>query len=321
MSKFKLLSRFNPEANFKSVRIGSDSPVLEVELNELQDIAEHRYKSIVNTYIGDGITGTGTYSYADGVLHIINEGAIVKGNIIEITSLQVPLEEGESAYLKVWEDTVDYTSSIKLKGNSQEKRTIENTLLDPRVGEETSRRIQVMYDLVKEKPTGDYLLIGTVEQGSFVVKAELKQHQGSTYTYNFKAKDGQQVCSVPRPYKMYSNALIVFVDGKIQVPKQDYEEVSSTSFRFLKPLQEGADVTVIVTTAPRVIATTPNTENGQHGITHTAEGSDPLDIADLLDRNDLLPRITQFLESTVLDGGSFNDDLNNPNVVVDGGYF
>ena len=149
MGDFSRLSNFNPDANFKLVRIGADSPVLEVELNEMQDISEARYKNLIKSYFGNAVQGEGTYVYKNGTLTIQDESAFVDGNVVEITTLNLALKEGEKAYLKVWEDTIKTGDLIRYKGNQQETRTVPNTLLDSRVGTETSRRIQVKYDLVK----------------------------------------------------------------------------------------------------------------------------------------------------------------------------
>lgn len=319
MDKFRLLSNFNPDANFKSVRIGSDSPVLETELNELQDISEHRYKTFISNYIGDGVVNRGTYTYLNNTLTIENEGAIIKGNIIDITRLTLPnLSEGEKAYLVVWEETVNHTTRIKYKGNNQETKYVPNTMLDSRVNEETSRRIQVLYDLVKTPPEDkDYLYIGKVENSEFIIECDLKGYHGDTFVQTFTInKDDTHVITIDKMYKLGVNALMVFVDGILQVCGQDYVEVNSKAIRFNECLDKGIDVVIIGSSIP--IAKLTNTHNNEHH----KDGSDPLDIQDLGDRENILNQIVDRLQHRELDCGTFGDlYVSEGDEVYDGGYF
>ena len=315
---FKLLSRFNPDANFKTVRIGSDSPVLEVELNELQDISEHRYKSFINSYIGDGIAFAGDYVFSDNTLNIRNDYAFVKGNVLEITELNLNLYEGESAYLTVWEETVTHLSKIPYKGNVQETRFVENTLLDPRINKETSRRIQVLYDLTKTPQEGkDNLYIGKVENGEFLIECNLKGYQSEVFvqTLTTSSKD-THVITTDKMYKLGVNALMVFVNGILQVCGQDYVEVNSRSIKFKECLNEGLDVIIIGTARP--MASASRSHNHEHG----EGGSDPLDIIDLSDRENVLNRIIDRLEYREIDCGTFGDlYVSEDDEIYDGGYF
>ena len=319
MDKFRLLSNFNPDANFKSVRIGSDSPVLETELNELQDISEHRYKTFISNYIGDGVVNRGTYTYLNNTLTIENEGAIIKGNIIDITRLTLPnLSEGEKEYLVVWEETVNHTTRIKYKGNNQETKYVPNTMLDSRVNEETSRRIQVLYDLVKEPLEGqDNLYIGKVENGEFIVECNLKGYQSETFVQALTIdKQDTHVITTNRMYKLGVNALMVFVNGILQVCGQDYTEINSRAIRFKECLNKGMDVIIIGSCKP--IAKISNSHNHEH----QEGGSDPLDILDLCDRENVLNRIVDRLQQREIDCGTFGDIyVSDDDEIYDGGYF
>lgn len=320
MEKFKLLSNFNPDANYKSVRIGSDSPVLEVELNELQDISEHRYKTFISNYIGDGVVNRGVYTYKNNTLTVENEGAIINGNVIDITNLTLPnLLEGEKAYLVVWEETVDHTTRIKYKGNNQESRYVPNTMLDLRVNEETSRRIQVLYDLVKEPLEGqDSLYLGRVENNQFLLECDLKGYQGDTFVQNIKTTAKvTEVITLDKMIRTGSNSLMVFVDGVLQLVEQDYIEVNSKSIRFKEGLIKDTDIIIIGTARP----TSKNKPNS-HNEEHHKDGSDPLDIIDLCDREELLPRIIDKLYMREIDCGTFGDIyVSEGDEVYDGGYF
>lgn len=319
MDKFRLLSNFNPDANFKSVRIGSDSPVLETELNELQDISEHRYKTFISNYIGDGVVNRGTYTYLNNTLTIENEGAIIKGNIIDITRLTLPnLSEGEKAYLVVWEETVNHTTRIKYKGNNQETNYVPNTMLDSRVNEETSRRIQVLYDLVKTPPEDkDYLYVGKVENNEFIVECDLKGYHGEPFVQTLTtSKQDTHVITIDKMYKLGVNALMVFVNGVLQVCGQDYVEVNSKTIKFKECLNLGVDVVIIGTTIPK--ARTNNT----HNHTHHKDGSDTLDILDLGDRENILNQIVDRLQYREINCGTFGDlYVSEEDEIYDGGYF
>lgn len=320
MDKFRLLSNFNPDANFKSVRIGSDSPVLETELNELQDISEHRYKTFISNYIGDGVVNRGTYTYLNNTLTIENEGAIIKGNIIDITRLTLPnLSEGEKAYLVVWEETVNHTTRIKYKGNNQETKYVPNTMLDSRVNEETSRRIQVLYDLVKTpQDDKDSLYLGKVENGTFILECDLKGYQGDTFVQNIKTTAKvTNVITLDKMYRTGCNSLTVFVDGNPQISGQDYVEINSKAIRFVEGLREGTDI-IIMGTAKPVAKNKPYS----HGQDHVVGGNDPLDISDLADRGNVLPQIIDKLNLRELDCGTFGDIyVSEGDEVYDGGYF
>ena len=320
MDKFNLLSNFNPDANFKSVRIGSDSPVLEVELNELQDISEHRYKTFISNYIGDGVVNRGVYTYKNNTLTVENEGAIINGNVIDITQLTLPnLLEGEKAYLVVWEETVDHTTRIKYKGNNQESRYVPNTMLDLRVNEETSRRIQVLYDLVKTpQDDKDSLYLGKVENGTFILECELRGYQGDTFVQNIRttAQD-THVITLDRMYRTGCNSLMVFADGNLQVCGQDYLEINSKAIRFVECLRPNTDI-IIVGTARPVSKNKPYS----HGQDHVAGGNDPIDILDLADRENLLPQIVDRLQKREIDCGTFGDIyVSDDDEIYDGGYF
>lgn len=320
MDKFKLLSNFNPDANFKSVRIGSDSPVLEVELNELQDISEHRYKTFISNYIGDGVVNRGVYTYKNNTLTIENEGAIINGNVIDITQLTLPnLLEGEKAYLVVWEETVDHTTRIKYKGNNQESRYVPNTMLDLRVNEETSRRIQVLYDLVKTPQQGkDNLYVGKVLNGKFIIECELKGYRGDSFIQTVTTSAVKtEVLQLNHMYRPNTNALMVFVDNNLQVKGQDYNELNSKAIQFKEPLKKGTDIIVLGTARP-----VAKTKASSHSEEHMLGGIDPLDILDLVDRENIIPRIMTRLEQREIDCGNFGDIyISEGDEIYDGGYF
>lgn len=320
MGDFSKLSNFNPDANFKLVRIGADSPVLEVELNEMQDISEARYKNLIKSYFGNAIQGEGTYLYNNSTLTIQNESAFVDGNVIEITTLSLYLDEGEKAYLKVWEDTIKTGDLIRYKGNQQETRTVPNTLLDSRIGTETSRRIQVKYDLVNsmEQDTNTkatYLYLGKVEDDNFVVEANVISETSRVYVDKYVAKGSQKVFVTNNIYKMGANSMSIYVDGIYQVSGLHYDELTSNSFRLKEAPEQGVEVVAVYHKALH------SQINSGHSSEHGTNGTDPLDILDLADRTGLINKIQERLVIKTVDCGNFNDMSTEEEEILDGGVF
>lgn len=171
-----------PDSNAKIVRFAAGAPALETEFNEIQFIADKRLRELMSMF-GDGLLDGGMMVYADGKLVIEDKKAIVGGNMIYISHLELELAPGEEAYLDVFEKEIGYKDVMRKYGNEQEV-AITNYIVDSRYMKEISRRIIVAYDLVKT--TGEdghfYLKLGYVsanpedpeipgEQGEFVTEA------------------------------------------------------------------------------------------------------------------------------------------------------
>lgn len=320
MSDFTRISNHNPHANFKSVRIGADAPVLEVELNELQDIAEQRTKDLISTYFGDGLNGQQdiTYDVPTRTVTINGGGALVQGNTIKITTLNVEASHGDIVYLKVWEQTVSFNDPIYYLGNVQEHRLLENTLIDDRVGKETSRRIQVQYDLVTDNsdPNATYLEIGRVEETTFVVTATLKSEEQRVSSERFVPLQGQQVVTLSGHYHVNTNALLVFVDGVLQYPSIHYTELNTSQIRFVEAF-DGTQEVFIQYTKLNI----KRNFSGSHSNEHSKDGIDPLDITELADKTGIFAKIQTQLQAKNIDGGNFIDDDIIEDETFDGGYF
>lgn len=186
MADFSIISRFDPNANFKLVQIGSDAPVLEAELNELQEIADTRLSLFMKGFVGNGLSTIKNMNYDPSTKTFTMEDniAFLEGVVIPISTLSVKLSDGETAYLKMWEKTITGTDIIPYYGNIQETRFIENYIVDSRIAMETSRRVQIQYDLVKSTDELNcfYLPICTVNNGLLNVIAKI--------THNYDTLDG-----------------------------------------------------------------------------------------------------------------------------------
>lgn len=314
--RFALGSNFNADANFKNVKVGAGSYVLETELNELQDISYYRQHQFIKDYIGDGLMNTGSLSYKDGFLTLDDEVAVVGGYLIEITHLSCEILKGYHAYLKVWEEEKSYTDVIKYKGNAQEERVVANTMWDERVNEETTRRIQIMYDLVTDKSdeNAHYLDLGYLGDDAFTITTSTKGHHQAKFTYECVAKEGQTVIDFPRAYAFGKSTMLVFVDGNLLMP-DDFVEIDSRCIRFNIEIHEGQKIFCYAENYLKPL------KSEGHAETHMIDGNDPLDIADLKDEEDLLDKLRGLLGKVVIDGGGFGDLDTERDTVYSGGLF
>jgi len=167
VSDFEKRSNYNKDAGVVQVKIGFEKPVLEVELNEMQEIQRQRVKDVIQAVVPNGVLHGGTYTYSNGIFKIQEVTAIIEGEIIYIPSLQISAENDDIIYIKVWEKEITATTVMKAYGNEQGE-VIPNYIVDSRVGQETSRRIVLAYDLVKSTESdGAYLKLGKIKSGKF----------------------------------------------------------------------------------------------------------------------------------------------------------
>lgn len=167
MADFEKRSNYNKDAGVVQVKIGFEKPVLEVELNEMQEIQRQRVKDVIQAVVPNGVLHGGTYTYSNGIFKIQEVTVIIEGEIIYIPSLQISAENDDIIYIKVWEKEITATTVMKAYGNEQGE-VIPNYIVDSRVGQETSRRIVLAYDLVKSTESdGAYLKLGKIKSGKF----------------------------------------------------------------------------------------------------------------------------------------------------------
>ena len=167
MSDFEKRSNYNKDAGVVQVKIGFEKPVLEVELNEMQEIQRQRVKDVIQAVVPNSVLHGGTYTYSNGIFKIQEVTAIIEGEIVYIPSLQISAGNDDIIYIKVWEKEITATTVMKAYGNEQGE-VIPNYIVDSRVGQETSRRIVLAYDLVKSTESdGVYLKLGKIKSGKF----------------------------------------------------------------------------------------------------------------------------------------------------------
>ena len=167
MADFEKRSNYNKDAGVVQVKIGFEKPVLEVELNEMQEIQRQRVKDVIQAVVPNSVLHGGTYTYSNGIFKIQEVTAIIEGEIIYVPSLQISAGNDDIIYIKVWEKEITATTVMKAYGNEQGE-VIPNYIVDSRVGQETSRRIVLAYDLVKSTGSdGLYLKLGEIKSGKF----------------------------------------------------------------------------------------------------------------------------------------------------------
>ena len=175
MSRFDHRSNYTRNAGINSVVIGSQTPILEVELNEMQEIQSKKFTDFFDGFIGNSISSKDAITYNNGTLSIGDCMFIVGGHLIKCTRLSLALAEGKTAYLKVGEVDADYTTELKEEGNQQSNVIVPNNIKDSRYEFATSMRTVITYDLVDNFSTTDgyiYLDVATIKNGVPVVNIE-----------------------------------------------------------------------------------------------------------------------------------------------------
>ncbi len=147
MGFFDKYTNYNNQAGVSSVVFGANRPVLEVELNEMQEVSKELLRNMIAKVCGNGVTDISKITYENGAVKIASGcGIAVDGILINCTGLSKSATSG-TIYLQVWEETVDYADTLKKEGNQQESATVANYIKDSRANEETTRRMVVKYDL------------------------------------------------------------------------------------------------------------------------------------------------------------------------------
>ena len=148
MASFDKYSNYDNDAGVTGVVFGAEVPVLEVELNEMQEIQKTLLGNVLKSLIGNGISDKKAITYLNNTLSISDCFFAVNGYLVHCNGLSISAKSGDSVYLQVWEDTVDHTATLKKAGNEQSTDIVPNYIKDSRIGEETSRRKVVKYTLV-----------------------------------------------------------------------------------------------------------------------------------------------------------------------------
>lgn len=150
MAGFDKYSNYNENTSFSSVIFGAEKPVLEVELNELQQIINTTIKRLAGV-LGSCVVplSNGSISYSSSDKKITISKCVImtdNGLTAYVDYMYNSIVAGE-VYFKVQEIDVDSTTIMKKYGNT-EGSEVPNTIVDSRVNVETSRRKAVVYTLM-----------------------------------------------------------------------------------------------------------------------------------------------------------------------------
>lgn len=166
MASFDVYSNYKDNAGVSGVVFGAEKPVLEVEVNEVQEIQKTMLRRAIKNIMGDGITDLSKVVYEDGAVKI-KEGCalVIDGIMVECTGLSQTVTS-DTVYLQVWEETQNYADTLKEEGNQQDSATVANWFKDTRSDVETSRRKVVKYTLATTtNPARHNLAIAKVADG------------------------------------------------------------------------------------------------------------------------------------------------------------
>lgn len=206
MSNFDIKSRHNVETSgFREVIFGTEKPILETELNEMQEIQRHRLREIIKLLIPPEIEGvimsnhSIDYSTSTKVLTINNAICVIDGIIAKIESVNIEnLVDNQSVYVNLWETEVDKDSILYKNSAYDEGRiniVIPNEMLDPRIGKETTRRairmVKVLNNRLESLPERKIssMKLGTVTNGVFNITAKERITMGGTNDFTNAEKE------------------------------------------------------------------------------------------------------------------------------------
>lgn len=181
MADFSKYSNYDEKSSFSSVVFGKNAPVLEVEMNELQQIVGTKLSRITNA-IGDGIIplANDSISFSANVLTLKDCVVIDKdGYTVFISNISITMSAtNKYAYIKINETDATFNTSLKEYGNTSGLST-PNTIKDSRAGVETSRRKVLTYTLMvgnsvpSDTASNKYVYVGEITNGSFVFGGEI----------------------------------------------------------------------------------------------------------------------------------------------------
>lgn len=159
MASFDKYSNFKDDAGVTGVVFGSEKPVLEVELNEMQDALKSQMRRVVKNILGDGISDLSKITYANGIVSVASGCFLsLNGYVANCTGLSVTAGNSSTVYLQAWEETVDSSATLKTEGNQQSSSTVANWAKDSRSPVETSRRKVMKYTLATSQDSSKYNL-------------------------------------------------------------------------------------------------------------------------------------------------------------------
>lgn len=191
MSNFDKYSNYSKDTSFSSVLFGSEKPVLEVELNEMQQILNVKIARVLKalgTKVLFLVKPTGNVSQKKLTLNntlVFEESG---GYVIEIDTATITYSSVlKEIYLRLEEVDVGYADTLHSYGNTGGV-AIVNPIKDSRMPGETSRRKCVVYTLMAGEtvPTNTdtvkYISIATSDSGGTLKYKDYTTYDSMTTT-------------------------------------------------------------------------------------------------------------------------------------------
>lgn len=155
MAGFDKYSNYNENTSFSSIVFGADKPLLEVELNELQQIINNKLGMIVKSVFG---TSSFTTLTDNSIVYDSTSKTLTFNDCIAVTdnglvayvhnvSVQVGEFGNSNVYIQLQEVEKSYTDLLYYQGNTLGD-TIDNPMKDSRFPFETSRRKVVEFTIM-----------------------------------------------------------------------------------------------------------------------------------------------------------------------------
>jgi len=128
------------DTGLSQVRFGAGQEILEIELNEMQTLADLKLAKVVTALAGNCYID-GSISVNDGNLVITGGYVFIGGRIAQINSAYVPVTANQRYVLRIYQRVVTEQDALRETGN-RAGDVVENHIIDPRYSQPLSRRIQ-----------------------------------------------------------------------------------------------------------------------------------------------------------------------------------
>lgn len=185
MADFNKYSNYNENTSHSSVVFGADAPLLEVELNEMQQIVNTKLARLIKSILGTSSVAfledsSVTYSSSTKLARVQNCLVVTDNGLmalIEDTTVGVT-STNKYLYVKIQEETKTSADSLRKYGNTIGS-VVTNTIKDSRSPVETTRRKVVTWTLQSgssvpaDTETTKYVKVGTFDSTSNTITTEV----------------------------------------------------------------------------------------------------------------------------------------------------
>ena len=204
MANFDKYSNYNENTSHSSVVFGADAPLLEVELNEMQQIINTKLSRIITTLLGKSciafledsnlsFNSSTNLARVQNCLVVTDNGltAFIEDTTVSVNSTKNVL------YVKIQEETKTSVDTLRKYGNTI-GGVIDNPMRDSRSPVETTRRKVVTWTLQSgssvpaDTSTTKYVKIGTFDSTTNKITPEVtnriekmeKQLNGISFSFD-----------------------------------------------------------------------------------------------------------------------------------------